>query len=108
MMAYYWANFKEIDGNLFRFDTRIYLNNITEPQVGDKCIGAVVGKNPGSAISRESTVIDALVEIELAGDKLLPNVRSIILKSFPEIKRSQYVQVLNLFYLCEKNISIFT
>lgn len=50
-MSYYWAKFKKIDDNIFRFDTRVYLNPTKSPGENDICIGAIVGKNPGSAIA---------------------------------------------------------
>ena len=103
-MGHYWANFKKLNGDLFRFDTRIYLNSIDNPQESDTCIGAVVGKNPGSALPKFDNQTNTITEINLNGDKLLPNVRNIILKSMKEIPSNQYIQVLNLFYLCDKNI----
>lgn len=48
-MSYYWAIFQKVRSNVFRYDTRIYLESLDEPNDDDICIGAVVGKNPGSA-----------------------------------------------------------
>jgi len=103
-MGYYWANFREVNGDLFRLDTRIYLSNINNPCENDICIGAVVGKNPGSAMPKSNYQSNALTGINLNGDKFLPNVRNIVLKSMREISTNQYIQVLNLFYLCDKNL----
>jgi len=47
----FWAEFVEIGKDIFRFDTRVYLNRIRSIESRDPCIGAVVGKNPGSAKS---------------------------------------------------------
>ncbi len=98
-MAFYWASFKERNGKLYRFDTRIYLNDIIKPSKSDRCIGAIVGKNPGSA-EPSSLYMNTLEEINLNGDKLLPTVRNIFLKTGIKFPQNQYVQVLNLFYLC--------
>lgn len=102
-MTHFWAKFKKRDLNNFRYDTRIYLNKISHPESTDNCIGAIVGKNPGSAnpIDKNNSSIQ---EIRLDGDKLLPTVKNIIRKSYiragVEIPNRGYIQVLNLFYLC--------
>lgn len=105
-MGYFWAEFRKINNEMFRFNTRIYLNNILTPEENDICIGAVVGKNPGTA--KPSNVVGCIQPINLDGDKLLPNVRSILLKSYARenlsIPERGYVQVLNLFYLCNANL----
>lgn len=56
-MSNYWAKFKKVDDDTFRFDTRIYLIKISEPSDDYICIGAVVGKNPGSAIAMSAEKI---------------------------------------------------
>ncbi len=106
-MSYYWAKFRSINGETFRLDTRIYLNGIAEARNEDLCVGAIVGKNPGSA--KPSSLSGDLQQIELKGDKLLPTVRNIVTKAYadagvPTPDRS-YVQVLNLFYLCNPILS---
>lgn len=106
-MSNFWAKFKIEDSKLYRFDTRIYLNKIDNPENNDVCIGAVVGKNPGSA---KPTRIEnnSLQKINLDGDKLLPTVRNIIQKSYRKndqgLPTGHYVQVLNLFYLCNSDL----
>jgi len=106
-MTNFWAKFKKEGSNLYRFDTRIYLNKIKKPRKGDVCIGAVVGKNPGSAKPSEDKN-GKLQKISLDGDKLLPTVRNIIQKSYRKNNRTipagHYVQVLNLFYLCNPKL----
>lgn len=106
-MSYFWAKFQEVDGNVFRYDTRIYLSPIENPCNEDNCIGAVVGKNPGSAKANNPNN-HSLQEIKLDGDKLLPTVRNIIDKSYieagKEIPDRGYIQMLNLFYLCNPNL----
>lgn len=42
---------RAIGDEIFRYDTRVYLNPIDFPRGDDICIGAIVGKNPGSAIA---------------------------------------------------------
>ncbi len=106
MSHYFWAEFLELGNDTFRFDTRIYLHPIKRIKNGDHCIGAVVGKNPGSA--KSTAVGTGIKAIELDGDKLLPTVRNIIIKAYNEsgihIPERGYVQVLNLFYLCNPNL----
>ena len=106
-MSNFWARFEEVDGNIYRWDTRIYIKPVNDIKVNDICLGAVVGKNPGSA--RGELSID-LKEINLDGDKLLPTVRNIFIKSYDLINmllpNRAYIQVLNLFYLCEANLNL--
>jgi len=102
----YWAEFKQIGEDIFRFDTRIYLEPIDAIENNDRCIGAVVGKNPGSAQS--SSIGNGIQRILLGKDKLLPNVLSIVKKSYEMAKETPpvrgYIQVLNLFYLCDPDL----
>ena len=106
-MNNYWAKFERRNNNIFRFDTRVYLNLLGKQTDKDICIGAVVGKNPGSALPSLSDCT-SLQEIELDGDKLLPNIRSILLKSYKRskklIQKNSYIQVLNLLYVCNKDL----
>ncbi len=69
MANYYWAKFENIGNNIHRYDTRVYLIEINKPSDNDKCLGAIVGKNPGSA---RGAISNELVQIDLQGDKLLP------------------------------------
>jgi len=106
-MGNFLARFEEIDKNIYRWDTRIYIKPIVEIKEEDTCLGAVVGMNPGAAKGELS--ID-LKEINLDGDKLLPAVRNIFLKSYElasiEVPERAYIQVLNLFYLCEPHLDL--
>lgn len=105
-MGHFWAKFEKINGDSFRFDTRIYLSDIDAPKKTDACIGAIVGKNPGSA--KASSLNSKLQAINLDGDKLLPTARNIVLKAYKEAKipipERRFIQVLNLFYLCNPNL----
>ncbi len=76
-MPLYWARFERRGANLFRFDTRIYLEDVEECGPDDTVVGAVVAKNPGSArpSADDSTVLHP---ITLTNDKLLPTVRSLV------------------------------
>lgn len=106
-MHLFWAEFKTLEDDVFRYDTRIYLDPIDKPEVNDTCIGAIVGKNPGSASS--DYLNRGIVPIRLDGDKLLPTVRNIVLKAHAnsriDVPLRSYIQVLNLFYLCDPNLS---
>ena len=106
-MPFYWARFASYEGHLFRLDTRIYLEDVPRCKPTDHAVGAVVGKNPGSA--RPSTDSSELQAIALTNDKLLPTVRSFVRKSYQdagvEVPPCGYVQVLNLFYLCDEKYS---
>ena len=105
-MSQFWAKFEDIDEDTFRFDTRIYLHNVEAPKEGDICIGAIVGKNPGSA--KSSVNNSELQPINLDGDKLLPTVRNIVTKAYEQaqtpLPERGFVQVLNLFYLCNPDL----
>lgn len=101
----FFAKFKEIEGFVFRFDTRIYLNEISSPNCNDVCIGSVVGKNPGSA-KEEIKLDNGYSIINLDGDKLLPTTKNIVSKfNIKTPKERAYIQVLNLFYLCDKDLN---
>ena len=109
-MTNYWARFEDKNGNIFRFDTRVYLKPINEPSCSkDVCIGAVIGKNPGSAQPSDCNSA-TLQPIILDNDKLLPTVKNIMTKAYNEAgialeeNANGYIQILNLFYLCEKSI----
>ncbi len=106
MPHYYWAEFVESGRDVFRFDTRIYINSIDSIERNDCCIGAIVGKNPGSA--KPVAIRNGIQPIKLDGDKLLPTVRNIIIKSYKEAgiqpPPKGYIQVLNLFYLCNPDL----
>jgi hypothetical protein len=106
MSNYFWAEFVKIADDTFRFDTRVYFNSISEVRESDNCVGAIVGKNPGSA---KSVAIDEGIQpISLDRDKLLPTVRNIFVQSYKEaevdLPKRGYIQILNLFYLCNKNL----
>ena len=106
-LSCYWARFEKKEVGIFRFDTRVYLNSVEIPSANDQCIGAVVGKNPGSAVPACYDNND-LQEIVLDSDQLLPNIRSILIKAFKysekKSHKNSYMQVLNLFYVCDNNL----
>jgi len=102
-MAYYWARFERNNGNIYRYDTRIYIDDIDKILDTDECIGSIVGKNPGSALPKNG-VFDKICEIDLRNDKLLPTVRNLIKKGNPKLGERKYIQVLNLFYLCNPDL----
>jgi len=100
----YWAQFERKEEAMFRFDTRIYLQPIAKPSTKDVCIGAFIGKNPGSA-QPTNPKVSILQRIQLGNDKMLPTIRNIMIKAYnkaeKEIIPNSYIQVLNLFYLCD-------
>ena len=84
MANYYWAKFENIGNNIHRYDTRVYLIEINKPSDNDKCLGAIVGKNPGSA---RGTISNKLVNIHKNGDKLLGTVRNIFLEAYKKYQQ---------------------
>jgi hypothetical protein len=106
-MNQFWADFQQIRGSMYRFDTRVYLSQVEMPCESDLCLGALIGKNPGSA--KPDHVTPGLSEISLDGDKCLPTISSIVLKSYQHADIDPpprgYVQVLNLFYVCDPNLA---
>jgi len=102
-MAYY-ARFEPVAGHVFRFDTRIYLGKHDANEDGE-CVGAIVGKNPGSA---KPTQLGVLAPLNLDGDKMLPSVRNRFVAAYQNAGKSiptnAFVQVWNLFYLCNPDL----
>lgn len=92
---------------MYRLDTRIYLKDEAKPGHEDLCVGAIIGKNPGSAKPGQGR-FGELVEIDLDGDDMLPKVRRWYREAFLAagvvIEDGMFVQVWNLFYLCGKNL----
>ncbi|WP_434151297.1 hypothetical protein ACR2R6_07000 [Methylocaldum gracile subsp. desertum] len=98
------AQFKKLDGHLLRFDTRIYLDSFN-PDAESECVGAIIGKNPGSAVPVE---LDRLMPLALNGDKMLPTVGNRFVEGYAlarkAIPSNAYVRVWNLFYVCSKDL----
>jgi len=101
----YLAKFEEIRGSLFRFDTRIYINGY-DSRVVSNCVGAIVAKNPGSAIP---TSLNELVPLELNGDKMLPTVRKRFIDGYQlagkHLRPNSFIRVWNLFYICDPDLN---
>lgn len=104
-MAFY-ARFEHVADHVFRFDTRIYLGKHNADE-GGECVGAIVGKNPGTA---KPTQLGILAPLSLDGDKMLPSVRNRFIAGYKNagksIPNNAYVQVWNLFYLCNPNLGV--
>ena len=102
----YYARFEQHGPNDFRFDTRIYLRDEQPDLSKGICIGAIVGKNPGSAVPGAYGV---LAPIPLNGDKMLPSVRNRFVDAFRMARKTiplnAYVQVWNLFYLRDPDLN---
>lgn len=107
-MSCYWAKFEKRESHIFRFDTRVYLNSREHPSDNDPCIGAIVGKNPGSALPSNLNNT-ALQKVVLDNDRLLPTIRSIFLKAYKHetkaVVKNSYIQVLNLMYVCDSELT---
>jgi hypothetical protein len=107
-MSLYWARFVNYGSNIFRIDTRVYLQDVEKCRKSDAVIGAVVAKNPGSAQPSDTTS-RSLQPITLANDRLIPTVRSFTAKAYRKANiappANAYIQVLNLFYLCNKDFN---
>ena len=106
MASHYWAEFVGRGGVSMRFDTRIYLAPCARPGRSDLPVGCIVGKNPGSATPAAGG--EGLRPIRLAGDRFLPNLLAILRKAC-ELRgerppAGRYLQVLNLFYLCDRSL----
>ena len=104
-MPNYFAEFRDMGGFWIRHNTRIYLDEFNSSQPAGQCLGAIVGKNPGSA----RAAVAGWGAVRLDGDKMLPNVRNILLKAFNRVGKTPpanaYFQVLNLFYICGKDLN---
>jgi hypothetical protein len=102
----YYAKFESHSGTIFRTDTRIYLNELPRGRTDGTCMAAIIGKNPGAA---SAFTVGVWGRLNLTGDKMLPNVRNIFLKAYmyagKKIPKNAFVQVWNLFYLCDKTLS---
>jgi hypothetical protein len=103
-MTHFWAKYFELNNNLFRLDTRIYLIPTEFPLIEDVCIGGIIGKNTGSAMPGNFLTNRSFVPIKLNGDKLLPTVRNILNKANGKFQKGEYVQILNTFYLCNPDL----
>ena len=101
----YFAKFTIHEGYQFRLDTRIYMRHSDEPSEDDRCVAAIVGKNPGSA---SPTEFDCLTRLSLDGDKLLPNVRNRFLAAYRRAgvrtPPGGFIRVWNLIYLCNPKL----
>ncbi|HNQ74926.1 MAG TPA: hypothetical protein PKN95_15170 [Verrucomicrobiota bacterium] len=100
----YVAKFEKIDGVVCRFDTRIYLGSFHRSE-RSICVGAIVGKNPGSASPAQ---LGVLTQLELRGDKMLPTVGNRFRTAYEladkPVPRNAFVRVWNLFYVCDKDL----
>ena len=102
----YVARFEYVHGVLFRFDTRIYLDSFTPTRERESvCVGAVIGKNPGSA---RPTVLNELHPLEPRHDNLLPFVGNRFLEAYSRAQKPRppnaYVRVWNLLYIVNEKL----
>ena len=99
----YYATFTGCDPKKFRFETRIYLEDLREElsKPTGQCVAAVVCKNPGSAseIYPDRSGRWALIR----KDNTLTRIRNIFRDAYgDDIPPGAFVKVWNLFYLCGK------
>ena len=101
----YYAQFVPHGGAIFRMDTRIYLSGSPASQDDGKRVAAIIGKNPGAALTGAN---GGWGELKLAGDNMLPSVRNRFIEAYQlagkQIPKLAFVQVWNLFYLCNKDL----
>jgi len=101
----YLARFEIIDGVMYRFDTRIYLN-CYDPAKNSYCVGSIVAKNPGSTIPK---ALNELAPLELNNDKMLPFVKNRFIDGYrlaeKQIPSNSYIRVWNLFYICDPDLN---
>ena len=96
------ARFQLLDGRLFRFDTKIYLGESQSPCGPGVCVGAFVGKNPGSAslAAGDRQGVGRVIQ-----DHTLRMIRYRFTAAYSlariPIPKNAFVRVWNLFYLCE-------
>jgi hypothetical protein len=95
----FYVQFEPIGDQIFRFDTRIYLNACDRRLEGDKeCVAAIVVKNPGKA--KSGSCIPVWEPLKLDGDNTLPLIRNLFLDAYLKadkpIPTNAFIQVWNL------------
>ena len=98
-MYYATANFHEMEGKMFRFDTKLWFDR--PPRGGEGvCIGAVMGLNPGSSQPAKekgfATVDPTMGNILAAFERAAENIGR-------PIPNGAFVRMWNLLYLCDSN-----
>ena len=101
----YYAQFKTGDFT-FRLNTRIYLSICGKPNEDDKeCIAAVVLMNPGSARPQPGSERTGWEPLILDRDSTLPTICGLFWDAYAKaskpIPKNAFIQVWNLFYLCD-------
>jgi hypothetical protein len=110
MSCYAYARFEEHGGQLFRFDTRVYLDE-NQHSLDEKaeCVAAIVAKNSGSAKPADGVQPDTWAPVNLDADNMLTLVRKWFMDAYHQvyepIPANAFVQVWNLFYLCDRKLS---
>lgn len=110
MSPYAYARFEEHGGQVFRLDTRVYLDN-NQHRLEEKaeCVGAIVAKNPGSAKLADGVELGEWAPVSLGRDRMLPAVRKWFKEAYDQacepLPENAFVQVWNLFYLCNRKLS---
>jgi hypothetical protein len=108
----FFAEFHNTSHGDYRLDTRIYLDPAAVVSPTDSPIGAIVAKNPGSAKPNPAHGYGKLAPLLLHKDNMLPTVRNVFATarklaiSQGRTPDGNYVQVLNLSYFCNPDISV--
>jgi|SRR5690554_4805612 len=106
-MVFYYAKFKKENNHTIRTDTRIYFGKEKPTSTEGNCLGVFFLKNPGSASPKK---FDELYELEIKNDKTLPWIANTYLQVITELKsevsNNDYIRVLNLFTICERDIDL--
>jgi hypothetical protein len=99
-------------GPWLRYDTRIYIDPVSQASNTHSPMASIVAKNPGSAAPLSVASAGTLAPLNIGKDKLLPSVRNAFIAAIHARNRlglgpvkGEYVQVLNLFYVCDPIIS---
>jgi hypothetical protein len=93
---------------LFRLSTRVYLGD-EKPGKNDRCVAAVIAKNPGSAKpgSAPGETLDCPAPVLFEAGMMLRYVRNRFLEAYKLARinpTGAYVRVWNLFYLCNPKL----
>lgn len=116
-MSNYFAEFVPLNPNAragppwLRYNTRIYIDPIIQPSNADRPIASIVAINPGSAMPPSAYVAGTLAPLILGQDKTLSRILNAFINAIndrknrdPYTPNGNYIQVFNLFYLCNPDL----
>lgn len=109
MSHYFSAQFVSLssdrESQLIRHNTRLWFACPYRPLPSGKCVGAVVGLNPGSAIGQNNEHTESIGICDPTMERILRTFELAFQLNNKAIPQNAYVQMLNLFYLRESNSS---